>query len=88
MEFFTWSMLATYAGALAATMGITQLLKDVGFIDKIPTRIFSWAVAVVVLIIAELFLGTLTVESGVLCAVNAVVVSLAANGGYDLIANK
>jgi hypothetical protein len=88
MEFFSWAMLATYAGALAATMGITQLLKDVGFIDKIPTRIFSWIVAAVVLIVAELFLGSLTVESGVLCAVNAVVVSLAANGGYDLIANK
>lgn len=27
MEFFTWAMLATYAGALAATMGITQLLN-------------------------------------------------------------
>jgi hypothetical protein len=87
-DFFTWTMLATYAGALAATMGITQLLKGVGFIDKIPTRIFSWIVAAVVLIAATAFTGALTAESGVLALINAVVVSLAANGGYDLIAKK
>ncbi len=28
-EFFTWAMLATYAGALLATVLITQLLKNV-----------------------------------------------------------
>lgn len=83
MEFFTWAMLATYAGALAATMGITQLLKGVGFIDRIPTRIFSWIVAVIVLIAAHAFAGALTAESAALCLINAVVVSLAANGGYD-----
>lgn len=88
MEFFTWSMLATYAGALAATMGITQLLKGVGFIDKIPTRIFSWIIAVIVLIAANFFLGSLTPDAVGISILNAVVVSLAANGGYDLIANK
>lgn len=87
-EFFTWTILATYAGALAATMGITQLLKGVGFIDKLPTRVFSWIVALIVLVAAELFLGSFTAESGVLCAINAVVVSLAANGGYDLVTQK
>ncbi len=87
-DFFTWTMLATYAGALAATMGITQLLKGVGFIDRIPTRLFSWIVAAVILIVASYFIGGLTVESAALCLINAVVVSLAANGGYDAIARK
>lgn len=86
-NFFTWANLATYAGALAVTLGITQLLKGVGFIDKIPTRLFSWIVAVVVLIAANFFIGTLTAESAALCFVNAVVISLAANGGFDLITN-
>ncbi|OQA72447.1 MAG: hypothetical protein BWY35_01394 [Firmicutes bacterium ADurb.Bin248] len=87
MEFFTWSMLATYSGALAATMGITQLLKGVGFIEKIPTRIFSWVIAVIVLIAANFFLGSLTADTVGISFLNAVVVSLAANGGYDLIAS-
>ncbi len=84
-EFFTWSALATYAGALVATMLITQLFKEVSFIGKLPTRIFSWIVAVVILILANLFTGALTWGSAVLSLVNAVVVSLAANGGYDFI---
>ena len=40
-EFFTWAVLLTYAGATLATSLITQLIKGLGFIDKIPTRITS-----------------------------------------------
>ena len=83
--FFSWATLATYAGALGATMAITQLFKDVHFVDKLPTRIFSWIVAAIVLILANLFTGTLTWGSAALSVINAVVVSLASNGGYDLI---
>ena len=32
--FFSWAMLATYAGATAATLAVTQVFKGVGFIDK------------------------------------------------------
>ncbi len=86
--FFTWAVLATYAGALAATMAVTQLLKGVGFISKVPTRIFSWIIAALILIAATFFMGALTLDSAFLCLINAVVVSLAANGGYDLITAK
>ncbi len=86
--FFTWAVLATYAGALAVTMAVTQLLKGVGFISKIPTRIFSWIIAALILIAATFFMGDLTLESAALCLINAVVVSLAANGGHDLISAK
>lgn len=86
--FFTWAVLVTYAGALAATMAVTQLLKGVGFIGKIPTRIFSWIIAALILIAATFFMGVLTLDSAILCLINAVVVSLAANGGYDLITAK
>ena len=84
-EFFTWTTLATYAGATAAVGLITQLFKGLGFIDKIPTRITSYAIALVVLIAATFFTGGLTLEAGALCVINAVVVSLAANGAYDAV---
>ena len=87
-EFFTWTTLATYAGATAAVGLITQLFKGVGFIDKIPTRITSYAIALVVLLAATFFTGGLTLESGVLCVVNAVVVSLASNGAFDAVTAK
>ncbi len=48
-EFFTWTMLATYAGATLVTTLITQLIKGIGFIDRIPTRLTAYAVALVVL---------------------------------------
>lgn len=82
-EFFTWTMLATYAGAVLCTTLITQLLKEVAFFARIPTRIFSYLVAVLVLLAASVFTGSLTPESGVLCAINGVVVSLAGNGAFD-----
>ncbi len=82
-EFFTWAVLLTYAGATLATSLITQLIKGLGFIDKIPTRI-----TLVVLLAATFFTGGLTLESGVLCVVNAVVVSLASNGAFDAVTAK
>ena len=87
-EFFTWTTLATYAGATLATSLVTQLIKGLGFIDKIPTRITSYAIALVVLIAATFFTGGLTLEAGALCVINAVVVSLAANGAYDAVARN
>ena len=87
-EFFTWAVLLTYAGATLATSLITQLIKGLGFIDKIPTRITSYAIALVVLLAATFFTGGLTLESGVLCIVNAVVVSLASNGAFDAVTAK
>ena len=86
-EFFTWTTLATYAGATAAVGLITQLFKGLAFIDKIPTRITSYAIALVVLRAATFFTGGLTLEAGALCVINAVVVSLAANGAYDALAS-
>lgn len=82
-EFFTWSLLGSYSGAILAVTLITQFVKGIGFIDKIPTRFVSWIVAVIVLILAQLFTAQLTWSTGILTLLNAVVVSLAANGTYD-----
>lgn len=82
-EFFTWAALGTYAGATLCVGLITQFFKGVGFIDRLPTRVFSYIVAAVVLVAANLFAGSLTPDTGVLCLINAFVVSLAANGAYD-----
>ncbi|MDR1619649.1 MAG: hypothetical protein LBS18_03195 [Clostridiales bacterium] len=84
-EFFTWAMLATYAGAVLATAALTQLLKGAGFIAKIPTRLFSYIIALIVLLAGTFFTGALTLESAALCLLNAAVVSLAGNGAFDAV---
>lgn len=82
-EFFTWAILGTYAGAVLATSLITQFFKDVGFLARVPTRIFSYVVALFVLLGATYFGGAWSMANAALCLFNAAIVSLAANGGYD-----
>ena len=82
-EFVNWATLGTYAGCLAMVLVLTQLSKNIPGIKKIPTQLWSWALAVVILVGAQYFAGTLTVETGCLSLLNAAIVSLAANGGYE-----
>ncbi|MGI6191988.1 MAG: hypothetical protein ACOYI3_00285 [Christensenellales bacterium] len=82
-EFFTWGALGTYAGALLATTLFTQLFKGVSFLKKIPTRIFSYVIAFIVLVLSRLFTDGFDLSAVALCLINAAVVSLASNGAYD-----
>ena len=83
MEFVTWELLGTYAGAMAMVGVVTQLTKNIGFISKIPTQLWSYILALVVMYAANFFLGQLTVSNAVLSIFNAGMVSLGANGGYE-----
>ena len=85
MEFMTWEALATFAGALAMVTAITQLIKNIGFIAKIPTQIVSYVLALLVLLPAYFFTDQLTASNAVLILFNAVLVSLGANGGFDAV---
>ena len=85
LDLVTWSELATSGGALAMVMLITQYTKGIGAIDKIPTQLWSYIVAVAVLFFANIFTGQFTLENTVLVFFNAAIVSLSANGGYSAI---
>ena len=86
MEFVTWELLGTYAGAIAMVGVITQLTKDIKFISKIPTQLWSYILSLIVMYAANFFMGQLTPSNAVLILFNAVLVSLGANGGYEGIA--
>ena len=83
MEFVTWELLGTYAGAIAMVGVLTQLTKNIKYISVIPTQIWSYILSLVVLYTANFFLGELTASNAVLILFNAVMVSLGANGGYE-----
>ena len=86
MEFVTWEVLGTFAGAMAMVGVITQLTKDIKFISSIPTQLWSYLLALVVMYAANFFLGQLTASNAVLTLFNAGLVSLGANGGYEGVA--
>ena len=83
-NFFDWTMLGSFAGAAAATGLVTQAVK--GIFQKIPTQIVSYVIAVVILGLATAATGGASDWTGwALVPLNAVVVSLAANGGFDAV---
>lgn len=82
MNFFGWTYLGTFAGALAAVALLTELTKNLPLIKRIPTQLFSWVLGFGVLILAQAFTGSLTAQNAVLAVFNGGMVSLAANGGY------
>ena len=83
MEFVSWEILGTYAGAMAMVGVITQLTKNSKLISKIPTQLWSYILSVVIMLCASLFLEQLTPSNAVLTIFNAALVSLGANGGYE-----
>ena len=83
-EFFTWAILATFAGASSATAIITQLIKSA--LSKIPTQILSYAVALIILLLATAATGTATDWTGwAIIPLNAIIVSVAANGMFSAV---
>ena len=84
-ELFNWTMLGTYAGCTAAVGVITQFIKGLGVLSRIPTQLVSYVLALALMLLSAAFSGGLTVEGAVLTVFNAVVVSLASNGGYSAV---
>ena len=86
-EFVTWEALGSYAGAVMMVTLITQLLKGTPlgrWNSQLVAYLMAAALLVVFLVGAEAANGRpLTVQSTVLCLLNAVMVALAAGGAYD-----
>ena len=87
-NFLTWQALTTQAGSLLATMTVTELLKDIGLLRRLPTRLLSFFVSLVLLLLATAFTSGLTVSRALIAPVNAAVTALACNGTYDALVKK
>ena len=87
--FLSWELLGTFSGAVAMVVFIVQMLKLP--LDKvsrwhIPTSYLVYVIAMVILLLAQAFvpgMGGLTWNTGILAALNAVLVTLTAMGLYD-----
>lgn len=83
-SFFTWEQLTTYGGATVATMLFVQFTKELPGIVKIPTRLWAFIVAAVLMILATVFTAADVTPAVILITVvNAVIVAMASCGEYD-----
>lgn len=77
-EFLSWETLATLGSVVALVVAIVQLLKlpaDKVF-GKVPTNYVVYGVSLLVMLAVQHFaLGGLTIETGIMAAFNAVVVT-------------
>ncbi len=80
-------MLAGFSGATVCVAILTQFFK--GLFDKlpfyVPTRAVSYLFALVLLFATVYFTGAGGFAEYCLCPVNAVLVSCASNGAFDLV---
>ena len=84
-EPFTWQYLVTITGAAAFTLLVVQFLKaPLDKVWKIPTRVFAYIIALVVMLVATAFTSGLTVDSVLLVAANAFLAAMSAYGAYEL----
>ena len=82
-RFFTWGDLVTYGGAVMAVLIITEFTKGLPFVRRIPTRLWAYLVALVLLTAATVFTADkVRAEDVLLCLVNGVIVAMAAVGSY------
>lgn len=86
-QFVEWPVLASYAGATTMTVAIVQFTK--GLLDRvihIPTKFYSYFVALVVLYSGYYFTGQLTPSNAALIFFNGFIIAVASNGMHQSIA--
>lgn len=79
-EFLTWEVLLTFTGLVTTTYMVTEFTKEIPLIKKMPTKYWSYIIALVLLFAVNLVTGSFKYEDIVLYLLNAIPVSLSANG--------
>lgn len=79
-EFLTWEVLLTFTGLVTTTYMVTEFTKEIPLINKIPTKHWSYLIALILLVSVNLVSGTFRYEDILLYLLNGIPVSLSANG--------
>ncbi len=88
-QFLSWSDLASYGGAVMAVLIITEFTKDLPGIRRIPTRLWAYLIALVLLVTAAVFTADkVRAEDILLCFVNGVIGAMAAVGSYHAVQDQ
>ena len=82
-NFLNWDILLTFSGCVAGTVLLTEWLKKL--FEKLPAQLVSFVIATIILVVGHAAMGTFAWAEVPLYLVNAVAVSLSANGGFDIL---
>lgn len=82
-NFLSWDVLLTFSGCVAGTILLTEFIKMLW--PGVFPQLCSFIVAALILVVGHLAAGTFAWPEAPLYLVNAVAVSLSANGGFDAV---
>lgn len=88
-NFLTWDNLKTFTGCVAIVGLTVQFTKSM--LDKyikIPTQLYTYLVSLLILVATDIFVGPWTAENFALDILDAILVSLSANGAYHLFSDN
>jgi hypothetical protein len=79
-KFLTWDVLLTFSGLVTTTYMVAEFTKEIPLIKKIPTKYWSYIIALILLFATNLATGNFKYADIILYLLNAIPVSLSANG--------
>lgn len=85
-DFLSVDYVTSYLGSIVVIMLITQFVKELPLISKLPTKYLVFIIALVHLMI--FVRPELVLEAIALTLINALLLTLTATGGYDFAVKK
>mgnify|MGYP001778286785 CR=1 FL=1 len=79
-NFLTWDILTTYASFISIVFMTVEFIKDIKFINKIPTKYLSFTIAFILIIITNLVMNTFKYIDLVLYFLSSISISLGTIG--------
>jgi len=87
-NFVNWDMLFEWASFVSIVLMLTQFTKDIKIIKKIPTKYWSFIIALILMVISNLEANSFKIVDLVLYIISSVLASMNANGIYDFAVKK
>lgn len=82
-QFLTWDVLKDYVSFVGIVFSIVAFTKQAPLIKRIPTRLWSFIVTIILLLLVNLHNSTFVYWDIVLYIINAILISSSANGIAD-----
>ncbi len=79
-NFLTWEILKTYASFISIVFMVVEFTKELKFINKIPTKYWSFFVSLMLLVITNVVNNTFEYVDIVLYILTSISISLGSNG--------
>lgn len=87
-NFINWSMLFDWTTFVSIVLMITQFTKDIKYIKKIPTKYWSFFIALILMIISNFEDNSFRFIDLFLYVISSTLASMNANGIYDFASKK